>query len=116
MNYRDHAPVEWNAHWDAMPNSVRQLYATVALKAFPLIRKEIKVKGWGQLCFDEAAGRMTAYHLYNYFPAHGAGWKMISWRVDMDGPCVGGAKPNGSGVESFEKQMHEFRTDPYYRR
>lgn len=110
-DFRKSAPAEWKSYWDRMPNSVSALYAIVEYKAFPaLSRKEIRVDAWGQLCFDEAAGRATAYHVFNKFPLHGKGWRMISWRVEMDGPCVGNAKMEGCGAEHFDKTMTDLRS------
>lgn len=97
--YRNAAPPAWNARFDALPNSVRALYATFERTWFPLLTKEVLIEGWGQLCFDNAAAKTVAYHMWN----HGmrTGWRYLSWRVEMDGPCVGGAKTSGLAPADF---------------
>lgn len=99
MDYRGAGPAEWNAHWDSLPNSVGALYATIQSTTFPWRKKEIKIDGRGQLCFDEAAARAVAYHLWNHEMR--TGWVYLSWRVEMDKPCVGGAKKSGMAPADF---------------
>lgn len=100
MNYRAAAPAEWNAHWDAMPNSVRALYATFRSTRFPWRTEEIQIEAWGQLCFDDAAARAVAYHMWNHRMR--TDWVYLSWRVEMDGPCLGGAKKSGVAPDDFQ--------------
>jgi hypothetical protein len=98
-DFRVRAPTEWNAHWDVMPNSVRALYGTFERWGIPFLKKEIRIEAWGQLCFDEAACNAIAYHMHN----HGmrSGWRFVSWRCEMDGPVIGGAKLTGAAPPDF---------------
>lgn len=96
---RDSAPTAWNEHWDAMPNSVRALYATFSPKWLPFIKIEKRIRAWGQLCFDAAAARAVASHMYN--EGMRSGWIYRSWRCEMDGPCEDGAKKSGFPPSDF---------------
>lgn len=98
-SYRRFAPAEWHEHWDAMPNAVRALYATLRQMHFPWITKEVRIEAWGQLCYDNAAATHTAYHMWNN--GMRTGWEFLSWRVEMDGPLIGGAKLSGTAPEDF---------------
>ncbi len=100
MEYRDVAPAEWNTHWDAMPNSVRALYSTFRSTGFLRREKEVLIEARGQLCFDEAAARATAYHMHNN--GMRTGWEFISWRCEMDGPLIGRAKLAGGAPPNFD--------------
>ena len=92
-------PREIIDHYASIPNNVRALYATFEWRFFPFIRKEVKIEAWGQLCFDDAAAQATAYHMHNNKMN---AWTYISWRCEMDGPCVGGAKLSGSAPQNFD--------------
>ncbi len=96
----DRSPPEWQAHWASMPNSVRALYATFKKIGFPWTEKEERIEAWGQLCFDDAACRAVSYWMHN--KRMGGKWKFVSWRCEMDGPCVGGAKLNGEPPPDFD--------------
>jgi hypothetical protein len=105
MNETDRyqAPISWNSHWDSMPNSVRQLWALLSPPGLPFVQTWHRIQGWGQLCFDDAAARMTAYHMYNRLPFHGSGWSFHKWRCDMDGPLIGDqAKLEGKAPDNFK--------------
>lgn len=82
-----------------MPNSVSQLYGHFRCWLFPFVKIKLKIDGWGQLCFDDAAARAIAYHMCNNNMRYG--WTYVSWSVDMNGPCVGGAKRKGLAPRDF---------------
>jgi hypothetical protein len=107
-DFRSDAPAVVRGHWDAMPNSVRALYATVHPVGFPWLKKEIRVEAWGQLCFDDAAARHTARQMRRNHM--GRGWKFLSWRVEMDGPLVGpNAKMSGKAPDDFSVEKYADR-------
>lgn len=102
MHFKQNAPQEWQSHWASIPNSVRALYGTFKRTGFPWTTKEVEIEAWGQLCFDDAAARACAYHMWNHEMR--TGWKFVSWRCVMDREPVGGKLSGVAPADfSFEK-------------
>lgn len=99
MHYRAAAPVEFQNHFASMPNAVDGLYCTFALRFLPFIKWEVEMEAWGQLCFDSAACGVASQYMKNNKMTSYA--KFVSWRVEMSGPLVGGAKMSGKAPVDF---------------
>jgi hypothetical protein len=101
-------PAHVLAQSDSWPNSVKQLWATFVFAplGIPLFIETHPIEGRGQLCFDDAAARMVAYHMHNR-RMNPKRWRFVSWRVDMDGPLVGPrAKKEGLPPDDFSVEKY----------
>ena len=99
VDFKAHAPAEWNAHWASMPNSVDALYGLFWFWPLPFIIVERRIEAWGQLCFDDAANNAIAFFMYNHGMRHG--WRYLSWRCEMSSTPAHGGKLSGKAPKNF---------------
>lgn len=91
---------QMKAQYAGIPNNVLALYATFRHKWIPFLTIERKIEAWGQLCFDSAAANAVAYNMYN--KGWHRNWIYVSWRCEMEGELVGGAKTSGKSPTNFD--------------